>query len=169
MRHLPDWRGHGVLAFAARLYLGTIFLAACWHKIVEPGAFAIDIATYQILPLGLVNLLAIVLPWVELAAGFMLLVGFRTRAAALLVAGMMAMFTVAIAIAVSKGLDMSCGCFASQGSAEDPISWRTIARDMAWLGLALYVLTVDRLPIGLDRLLRNPGQPRPINPSKEQS
>jgi uncharacterized membrane protein YphA (DoxX/SURF4 family) len=152
MRAWLDWRGHSVLAMAARLYLGIIFLLACWHKILEPAAFALDIATYQILPLGLVNLQAIVLPWVELAAGLLLLLGFRTRAAALLVAGMMVMFTVAISIAVAKGLDMSCGCFASQGAAEDPISWRTIARDGSWLLLAVYVVIFDRRPLGLDRL-----------------
>jgi uncharacterized membrane protein YphA (DoxX/SURF4 family) len=152
VKALFTWRGHAVFALAARMYLGAIFLLACWHKILHPAAFALDIATYQILPLGLVNLQAIVLPWVELAAGLMLLVGFRTRAAALLVAGMMAMFTVAIAIAVAKGLDMSCGCFASQGSAEDPISWRTILRDTSWFLLALYVFVFDRRPLGLDRL-----------------
>jgi putative oxidoreductase len=144
--------GHAIFALAARLYLAAIFLFACWHKILEPAAFALDIATYQILPLYLVNLLAIVLPWIELAAGLMLLLGFRTRAAALLVAGMMVMFTVAISIAVAKGLDMSCGCFASQGSAEDPISWRTILRDASWLFLAAYVFIFDRRPLGLDRL-----------------
>lgn len=153
MRPLFDWRGHAILALAARLYLAAIFLFACWHKILEPAAFALDIATYQILPVGLVNPLAIVLPWVELAAGLMLLLGFRTQAAALLVAGMMAMFTVAIAIALAKGLDMSCGCFASQGSADDPISWRTILRDLGWLLLAAYVFIFDRRPLGLDRLL----------------
>jgi uncharacterized membrane protein YphA (DoxX/SURF4 family) len=152
MRAFLDWRGHAVFALAARLYLGAIFLLACWHKILEPAAFALDIATYQILPLGLVNLLAIVLPWAELAAGLMLLFGFRTRAAALLMAGMMAMFTVAIATAVAKGLDMSCGCFASQGASEDPISWRTILRDASWLLLAVYVFIFDRRPLGLDRL-----------------
>jgi uncharacterized membrane protein YphA (DoxX/SURF4 family) len=152
MSRFFDWRGHAILALAARLYLAAIFLFACWHKILEPAAFALDIATYQILPLGLVNPLAIVLPWVELAAGLMLLLGFRTRAAALLVAGMMAIFTVAIAIAVAKGLDMSCGCFASQGSAEDPISWRTILRDLSWLLLAVYVFILDCKPLGLDRL-----------------
>jgi uncharacterized membrane protein YphA (DoxX/SURF4 family) len=152
MRAFFDWRGHAAIALAARLYLGTIFLLACWHKILQPASFALDIATYQILPLGLVNLWAIVLPWVELAAGCMLIFGFRTRAAALLMAGMMAMFTVAIAMALAKGLDMSCGCFASQGSAEDPISWRTIVRDTSWLLLAVYVFTVDRRPLGLDRL-----------------
>jgi putative oxidoreductase len=147
-----DWREHTAIALAARLYLGTIFLLACWHKLLDPAAFAIDIATYQILPLAVINPMGIVLPWVELGAGVMLLVGFRTRAAAMLVTGMMAMFLVAISIAVAKGLDMSCGCFASQGAAEDPISWRTIVRDGTWLLLALYVLSLDRRPFGLDRL-----------------
>ena len=151
MRRFLDWRGHAWLALMARLYLGLIFVTASWHKLIEPGAFAIDIATYQILPLALVNFMAIVLPWVEMAAGLMLIAGFRTRAAALLVGGMMLMFTVAIAVAVGKGLDMSCGCFASQGAAEDPISWRTILRDAGWLGLAVYVLLLDRAPLGLDR------------------
>jgi putative oxidoreductase len=152
MRRFYHWRGHAVLALAARVYLGGIFLLACWHKLLDPGAFALDIATYQIVPLGLVNLMAIVLPWVELAAGALLVVGFRTRAAALLIAAMMAMFTVAIAIALGKGLDMSCGCFASQGATEDPISYRTILRDAGWLLLALYVLFLDRKPLGIDRV-----------------
>jgi uncharacterized membrane protein YphA (DoxX/SURF4 family) len=95
----------------------------------------------------------------------MLLVGFRTRAAALLVAGMMVMFTVAITIAVAKGLDMSCGCFASQGSAEDPISWWTILRDTSWLLLAAYVFTFDRRPFGLDRLLGRRKNPTNLEPS----
>jgi putative oxidoreductase len=153
MNRLLAWRGHAYLALPARLYLGTVFLLACWHKLLDPGAFAIDIATYQILPLGLVNPMAIVLPWVELAAALLLILGWRTRAAALLVTAMLGMFTVAIVIAVGKGLDMACGCFASQGAAEDPISWRTILRDAGWLLLALYVLVADRKPLGLDRML----------------
>jgi putative oxidoreductase len=71
-------------------------------------------------------------------------------------------FTTAIGIALSRGLEMSCGCFASQGAAEDPISWLTILRDLGWLSLALYVLFVDREPIGIDRMLgRRPGAVRP--------
>jgi putative oxidoreductase len=161
MRRLFDWRGHSVLGLAARLYLGTIFLLACWHKLIEPEAFAIDIATYQILPLALINPMAIILPWVELFAGLMLILGLRTRAAALLVAGMMAMFLGAISIALAKGLEMSCGCFASQGAAEDPISWRTIVRDGGWMLLALYVLVLDRRPLGLDRLWRQSSKEEP--------
>lgn len=155
MTWLLQWRGHAWLALAARVYLALVFLLACQHKILHPGAFAVDIATYQILPLGLINLMAIILPWIELVAALMLLVGWRTRAAALLIGGMMAMFLVAISIALSRGQDMSCGCFASQGAAEDPISWWTIVRDGGWLLLALYVLLFDRAPLGLDRVRRS--------------
>jgi uncharacterized membrane protein YphA (DoxX/SURF4 family) len=137
----------------ARWYLGVLFIGACLHKIAEPRSFAVDIATYDILPLALVNLAAITLPWAELAAGAMLLVGHRVRAAALMISGMMVVFLVALIIALGRGLDMSCGCFASQGAAEDPISRLTVVRDLVWLGLALFVVAFDRSRLGLDRWL----------------
>ena len=161
MSGVITWAGHPYLGLSVRAYLATVFLLACWHKIVDPAAFALDIATYQILPLESVNLMAIVLPWVELAAGLMLLVGLRTRAAALLVTGMLLMFTLAVSLALAKGLDMSCGCFASQGVNDDPISWRTILRDSSWLVLSIYLLLFDRAPLGVDRWLRRrPAGPR---------
>ena len=144
------WPGHRWLSLAARLYLAAVFGMACWHKLADPAAFALDVATYDILPLAAVNLVAICLPWVELGAALMLLLGLRGRAGALLVALMMTVFLVALASALARGLDISCGCFASQGAADDPISWRTVVRDLAWLGLAVYVLVADRRPIGLD-------------------
>jgi uncharacterized membrane protein YphA (DoxX/SURF4 family) len=148
---LATWRGHALLALAARLYLGGVFLVACWHKLLHPEAFALDVATYQFLPLWAINAFALVLPWVELLAGLLLVAGVRVRAQALLIALMMAAFLVALAHALHLGLDMSCGCFASSGAEADPISWKTIVRDAAWLLLALYVLAFDRRPLGLER------------------
>jgi uncharacterized membrane protein YphA (DoxX/SURF4 family) len=150
---LLRWRGHAWLAVPARWYLGYVFLTACWHKILHPGSFALDIATYDILPLSLVNAMAIVLPYVEIVAAVCLLAGVRVRPAALLVCGMMVVFTVAIWIALEKGLDMSCGCFASQGAEEDPISWKTVLRDLGWLALGIYVLLFDRCRLGIERWL----------------
>lgn len=146
------WSGHRWVALALRVYLGGVFLWACWHKILHPVDFALDIAMYQLLPLQLINLQALVLPWVELLAGAMLLVGLRTRAAALLVTGMLVLFLVALGWALAQGLDMSCGCFATDGGA-DPISWRTVVRDVTWLIMGLYILRVDRAPVGLDALI----------------
>jgi uncharacterized membrane protein YphA (DoxX/SURF4 family) len=147
------WRGHAWLGLAARLYLGGVFLLACVHKILHPEAFAVDVATYRFLPLWAINFFALTLPWVELAAGLLLVLGVRARAASLLVALMMLAFLVALGSALSRGLELSCGCFASQGAEADPISWRTLVRDLAWLALSLYVLVLDRAPLGLERWL----------------
>jgi uncharacterized membrane protein YphA (DoxX/SURF4 family) len=154
MNRLLNWAGHAWLALPLRWYLGWVFVLACLHKIAHPGSFAVDVATYGILPISLVNLTAITLPWVELTAGIMLIVGFKARAAALMVFGMMVMFIAALAIALAQGLDMSCGCFASQGAqGEDPISSMTVLRDVGWLMLSVYVMLFDDSPIGIDRIL----------------
>lgn len=154
MNGFVDWKGHRFFGLTARVYLAMVFLFACAHKIASPEDFALDIATYQILPTLLINPMAVILPFVEAAAGVLLLVGFRTKAAALLIFGMMAVFTAAVSIALAQGLDMSCGCFASKGAAEDPISWKTIVRDSGWLLLSAYVLVLDDGALGLDGLFR---------------
>jgi uncharacterized membrane protein YphA (DoxX/SURF4 family) len=154
MNRLLNWAGHAWLALPLRWYLGCVFLLACQHKIVDPGSFAVDVATYGILPLSLVNLMAIGLPWVELAAGILLVVGLKARAAASMVSGMMLMFLVALVIALAQDLDMACGCFASQGAqGGDPISSMTVLRDVGWLMLSLYLVLFDDDPIGIDRIL----------------
>lgn len=146
---LLSWVGLGV-----RVYLGWLFLSASWHKVITPASFALDVATYQLLPRVLINGFAIVVPWVELIVGLLLLMGYRTRAAALLVALLMSSFLVALLWALHLGLDMSCGCFASQAAAtEDTISWRTVVRDVVWLGLGVFVLVFDHEPLGIERLL----------------
>lgn len=150
MSRVLQWRGHAWVSLPARLYLGFVFVYASLHKIADPGAFALDVATYQLLPLSLVNIFALILPWIEVVTGVMIVVGFRTRAAALLIAGMMVAFMLALAWALYNGLDMSCGCFAS-ASDEDPISGLTLLRDAGWLVLSLYVLICDRRPLGLER------------------
>lgn len=153
MSPLLPWRGHAWLALPLRLYLGGVFIVACLHKIANPGVFALDVATYDLLPLVFVNPLAIVLPWVELVAGVLLVLGLRTRAAAALISGMMVMFLIAVIYALARGLETSCGCFASQSLAQDPIGATTVLRDLAWLLGGLYVLVFDRQPLGLDRWL----------------
>ncbi len=160
MSGLLSWRGHGWVALPLRVYLGSVFLIACYHKLLDPKSFALDVATYQLLPLASVNLFALVLPWVELFAGAMLLFGLRVRAASLLAAGMMLAFMVALAWALYLGLDMSCGCFASQAATRgDTISWYTMLRDSAWLALAVYVLLFDRQPIGIETWARSRRSP----------
>lgn len=150
MKDLRAWRGHPAVALLARWYLGWVFLAAAWHKIVDPASFALDIATYEMVPLWTINLMAITLPWIEVATGVLLFLGWRVRAACWLAGGMLVVFIIALGWALAQGLDTSCGCFASTAGGADPITWRTILRDVAWLAIALYVGIFDRAPWGID-------------------
>lgn len=155
MKRFFHWRGHHYLVLIARLYIGYIFIYASLHKIAHPASFALDIATYDILPLFLVNVQAITLPWLEIVSGVLVVIGFRTKGAALTIVGMMVMFIVAISIALYNGLDTSCGCFASQSVAEeDPISYLTILRDVGWLAIAGYIVVFDKAKLGLDGYLQ---------------
>ena len=150
-----NWRYHAHLALPIRWYLAYVFIIASLHKIAHPEMFAVDVATYGMLPLCLINIMAIVLPWLEIICGGMLLFGVWSRAAALLVAGMMVMFIIALFGALYQGLDMSCGCFASQAANnEDPISYKTVLRDMTWLIMSVWVVVLDRAPLGLEWWLK---------------
>ena len=155
MKSLLDWRGHAWFGLAARLYVGYVFVSACYHKIMNPGVFAVDVATYQFLPLSTVNVFALTVPWMELVVGVMLVVGLRVQAAAVIVSGLMVSFMIALAWALHLGLDMSCGCFASQAATEeDAISWHTMVRDSVWLLLGVYILVFGRRPLGVERLAK---------------
>lgn len=152
---MMNWPGHRWTGLPARIYLGLVFVIASWHKILNPESFALDVATYQLLPLWAINTFALVLPWVELIAGIMLIIGFRIRAAALLVALMMLSFIIALLWALYLGLNIACGCFASQAAAvSDPISWHTLVRDLLWFALGIYILVCDRRPWGLANIFK---------------
>ena len=145
---------HSYIAMLVRFYLAYVFISACLHKLAEPASFAVDIATYQMLPLFFINPLAIVLPYIELGTGIMLVTGAKARAAAMMVCGMMIMFMIALSYALAHDLSISCGCFASNAAAgSDPISWLTMLRDCGWLILALYVIIFDKRPLGVERLV----------------
>ncbi|OGJ87444.1 MAG: hypothetical protein A2268_14800 [Candidatus Raymondbacteria bacterium RifOxyA12_full_50_37] len=144
-----------VSCLIVRFYLGAVFLAACYHKILNPYAFAIDVATYDILPLSLVNLMTVALPWVELLAGLLVISGVAVRPSVLMMGGMMIMFIIALSLALSRGLDMSCGCFAS-ADVEAAISWKTLVRDLFWTALCAYVYFCDRNPVGIRMFRRKP-------------
>ena len=123
------------LVLLARLALGAVFLYAGAIKAFDARALADDIANYQLLPGLLVPTVAVALPWVEIASGIALVVGRWSRGAALLVGGMMAVFTIALLQAFARGIDLSCGCFGG----EAPADWTTLVRDLALLGGAAFV------------------------------
>lgn len=119
---------------AARWLLGIVFTVSALGKIADPSAFATNVAAYRIVPSQLINLFAIVMPWVELLTGLSLLNGMLSRGAALLAAVMNVVFVGAAISAIARGLDISCGCFTA---AESTVGWGLIGRDLILLAMAI--------------------------------
>ena len=138
---------------AGRWGLGLLFIYAGGRKLLAPEAFAVLIDAFGILPESLVPVVAILLPALEVAAGFVLLADFRGGLAAVTV--LLVMFIVILGYALKMGLDVDCGCFGPQ----DPE-----ARAFRGLHLSLYrnlalLFVVGWLYTGRRR--RERGSPRP--------
>jgi len=99
------------LVFLCRLAVGGVFVYASWNKLLDPQAFAEAVHNYRLVPFALLHPWAHFLPVVELLAGAALILGVLRRGAALTLAGLTALFIAAIATALARGLDISCGCF----------------------------------------------------------
>jgi putative oxidoreductase len=118
-----------------RVGLGLVFIYAGILKISDPTAFAGSVAAYKILPYALNYLVAAVLPWIETICGLLLVIGYRTRAAAFIIISMNLVFMAALASTIVRGLNIDCGCF-RQGGEKTP-AWMAILRDMLFLAAAV--------------------------------
>lgn len=130
--------GLSLLVLTLRWTVGITFLYASLDKLAHPAAFAQSIANYRLVPMPLLHPFAWLLPVVEAVVGAALVVGWQRRGAALLAVGMLVMFTVAIGAALARGLDISCGCFQTEGG--HGVGRDLIVRDILLLAAALVPL-----------------------------
>ena len=98
-----------------RLLVGGAFVVAGALKIADPAKFALDVSHYRLVPQALVNLVAILVPWIEVTAGSLVLAGIWLRAAALVITSLTVMFFAVIGSALARGLNIECGCFGTLG------------------------------------------------------
>lgn len=148
---------HPYTALIGRILLGGIFIYASLSKILNPDQFAQAVMNYRVVPLVSVNLFAIVLPWLELVSGILLLVGLLTGGSIVMITVLMALFLGAIGSALLRGLDISCGCFSTDGVYTITIFY--FIRDLLLFALALQVLLYDRGILSVDTLHKRRGQP----------
>ena len=129
----------GPVVLISRLSLGAVFIYASLDKIMNPDDFAKAIGNYHVLPFGLENLLALVLPWVELFTGLCLIIGVIVDGATILIILMNIVFIFAISQALARGISIECGCFSVSSEGGDNIGLQTILRDIGYLLLAYVV------------------------------
>ena len=128
----------GSSVFWTRLLLGVVFVVASADKILDPAEFARTVRNFQILPDALVNLTALILPWLELLIGLCLPIGCWLGGATLLANGMLAVFFGSLVFNWARGLDVSCGCFGSLSLGTINIYWLLI-RDVVFLLMGAYL------------------------------
>ena len=130
-----------LLALFSRIVLGVVLIYASIDKIIHPEAFAKLIGNYNVLPFGLENVVAIILPTLELIVGCCLILGIMLDGSAIITAGMMIVFIFALSQAMIRGIDVSCGCFnVSEAEKGSQIGFRRIIEDIIFLGLSIMLL-----------------------------
>ena len=116
----PATPGHPVGLPAAPPWLPTfvrgalafLLLWAAVSKLGHPTSFLGSLYAYDLpLPRGLLKVVAVTLPWVELLCGLLLLARVWTESALLLLGALMSIFLLATGQAWARGLQISCGCF----------------------------------------------------------
>lgn len=132
MRHRSTW------LWLLRAALAGVFVYAAVPKLLDPAEFAVSIQNYRVVPDAVVGHLALFVPVFELVIALGLLLPSYQRGAALLATLMLAVFTVAMAQARWRGIDLSCGCFGAAFEAK--VSWFTVVRTLALGVLSAVVL-----------------------------
>ena len=121
-----------------RIGIGIIFIWASYGKILDPAGFGQVIQNYRIMPEIFINPTAIILPWIEAFAGFLLIFGFFVRGASMLINLMMLIFIAAFIFNIYRGIDISCGCFSLSAEAATSMYYY-LARDLLILFAGIFV------------------------------
>jgi uncharacterized membrane protein YphA (DoxX/SURF4 family) len=132
-----------------RLFLGGLLIYAGFTKLFIPGMnphppigvalalFATQIDSFQLLPPWAVTRLAHTLPFVEIALGILLVIGWQLRIWASLASVLLLGFLGVVIRSYARGLQINCGCF-GPGEA---LTIKTVLRDGALVAVSL-LLTV---------------------------
>ena len=129
---------------ASRWILGLTFIYASYNKILFPADFAKIIYGYDLFPNAFINLIAIVLPFLELVAALALILGVYPRSAVSIINLLLVAFIILLSINLIRGHEFDCGCFAANNSESTAATEVTLIRDFIYLALGLQVLCYHR-------------------------
>lgn len=126
------------LSLIFRIILGTVFIYSGLEKIAYPADFAVAIQNYQLIPVEMTNLVAIILPWLEFYCGLFILFALFGQASAAILSTLIIFFIIALSSAILRGLDIDCGCFGGTTN----ISWFEIIEDLLLLVMSIYLFFI---------------------------
>ncbi|MBZ0199675.1 MAG: DoxX family membrane protein [Ignavibacteriaceae bacterium] len=125
----------------SRIVLAFVFIFSGIEKINDLQNFSYAITNYKLLPVSIVNVFAISLPWIELIAGVLLLFGISVKENAAIINVLLILFIAAIGISVLRGLNIDCGCFGTAGGQK--VGFTKIGENTLLLLLGLQLMFWD--------------------------
>ena len=140
---------HPLVVWVCRLVVAAVLIFAAVQKIWMPLEFARLIREYHLLPDQVLNLVAVVLPWLEIVCGLCFLSGFWLMGTAVLLSSLNIIFVIAIAyrawlIMSSTGVgffDLSYDCGCGFGVVYIPTK---ILENLLLVGMCLIILFAQR-------------------------
>ncbi len=125
-----------------RIALAGLFIYAGFIKLLGPKAFAHAIAQYALVPDGLLPLVAIGLPALELLAGLGLI--FEVRGSLTTIFILLLLFLAVLGYAVWENLDIDCGCFTVEDLNAQAGVKTAFLRDLWLIGVTLMLFWWQR-------------------------
>lgn len=138
-----------------------MFCLAAWKKINDVQSFAEAIKGFKVVNIEthehLIVIGAYTMPWVEMIAGVLLILGLWTRAATATIGLMLVFFMAAlIHVILDDSISADCSCFGDMnlvcGSA---VGWCQVIRDLVMLVPVGYLLWRGGGIVALDTLIES--------------
>jgi len=140
-----------VVIWIGRLVLGGIFIYAGFSKLLMPNthlwpmfvlkfsismnisSFAQQVESYKMISPEASQMMAHTLPFVEIALGLLVLIGWRLRIWATAITVILVGFLAVVTRAYLLHMDINCGCFGTP----EKLTGMTVVRDGVFTALAL--------------------------------
>ncbi|GAA3222191.1 DoxX family membrane protein [Pseudonocardia petroleophila] len=141
-----------VVGTLARFGLAAVWLLSGVPKALDPDQTYVAVRAYDVLPTLGVELVAGILPWLEIALAVLLLLGLGTRAAAVVSAVLLLVFVAGVSQAWARGLSIDCGCFGGGGQVEpgQTAYVEELLRDTGFMVLAAWLVVRPRTLFAVD-------------------
>ena len=127
------------LTMLSRLVIGIMLIYASYYKVIEPASFAKSSWYYHMVPGSLINLMALILPWLELICGLGLILGIFYDGSKVWATLMMVMFIIALSSTIVRGIDIDCGCFKASAGATGS-AWKSLVFDLVAMIFVIQML-----------------------------
>jgi uncharacterized membrane protein YphA (DoxX/SURF4 family) len=139
----------------ARLGLAAVWLVSGTLKAIDMDQTVVAVRAYDVLPRAAVDVVAAMLPFLEIALGLLLALGIGTRLVAVVSGVLLLTFMAGVTQAWARGLSIDCGCFGGGGAVAPGATayLQEIVRDTGFLALTAWLVVRPRTLLSLDARL----------------